>query len=69
MLTDAKEEDEKDRDTLYKFFEDTESCLNSMDDNLRFLLEQNIVNYKDKITWHKRNLEKKEYIVLVAGML
>lgn len=67
MLTDAKQEDERKRETLYKFYEDTEVCLNSMDDKIRILLEQNIANYKDNIALHKRNLEEKEYIVLVAG--
>ena len=69
MLTDAKEEDERKRGTLYKFYEDTEVCLNSMDETIRRLLEQNITNYKEKVTWHKKNLEQKEYIVLVAGEL
>ena len=69
MLTDAKEEDERKRGTLYKFYEDTEICLNTMDDTIRRLLEQNITNYKEKIAWHKKNLEQKEYIVLVAGEL
>jgi len=67
VLTDAKQEDERKRDTLYGFYEDTEVCLNSMDDKIRRLLEQNITNYKDKIVWHKRNLKEREYIVLVAG--
>ena len=69
MLTDAKEEDERKRGTLYKFYEDTEVCFNTMDDTIRRLLEQNIANYKDKIAWHKKNLQQKEYIVLVAGEL
>lgn len=67
VLTDAKQEDERKRETLYKFYEDTEVCLNTMDDKIRILLEQNIANYKDNIALHKRNLEQKEYIVLVAG--
>lgn len=67
VLTDAKQEDERKRKTLYKFYEDTEVCLNTMDDKIRILLEQNIANYKDNIALHKRNLEQKEYIVLVAG--
>ena len=69
MLTDAKEEDERKRKILYKFYEETEDCLNSMDDKIRVLLEHNITNYKDKIARHKRNLEQKDYIVLVAGGL
>ena len=48
MLTDAKQEDERKRDTLYKFYEDTEVCLNSMDATILRLLEQNVTNYKDK---------------------
>ncbi|KAL9964103.1 hypothetical protein ACROYT_G027686 [Oculina patagonica] len=67
VLTDAKEEDERKRATLHQFYEDTEECLNSMDSNVRILLEQNIGNLKDKITMNKRNLKQKEYIVLVAA--
>ena len=69
MLADAKEEDDRKRGTLYKFYEDTEVCLNSMDNTILRLLEQNITSYKEKIAWHKKNLEHKEYIVLVAGEL
>ena len=69
MLTDAKQEDERKRDTLYKFYEDTEVCLNSMDDTVLRLLEQNVTNCKDKITGDKKTLEQKEYTVLVAGGL
>ena len=69
MLTDAKEEDERKRDTLCKFYEDTEACLNRMDDKIRIPLEQNIKNYKDDIARYKMTLKQKEYIVLVAGGL
>ena len=69
VLTDAKQEDERKRQTLCKFYEDTEVCLDIMDGKIRTLLEQNITNYKGKLAWHKENLEQKEYIVLVAGEL
>ena len=67
MLTDAKEEDERKRATLHQFYEDTEICLNMMDDKVRNLLEQNIGSLQDKIAMNKRNLKQKDYIVLVAG--
>jgi len=67
VITDAKQEDERKRETLHRFYEDTEVCLNSMDDKIRRLLEKNITNYKDKIVWHKRNLKEREYIVFVTG--
>ena len=69
MLTDAKQEDERKRETLYEFYENTDICLNFMDDKIRILLEQNVTNYRDKIAWHKKNLQRQEYIVLVAGEL
>ena len=69
MLTDAKQEDERKREIFYKFYEDAEICLNSMDDKIRSLLERNITDYKEKIAWHKNDLKRKEYIVLVAGEL
>ena len=71
VLTEAKKEDESKRATLYKFYKDTEVCLNRMDDKVRSLLGQNtgLRNLKDKIALHKHNLERKEYIVLVAGRL
>lgn len=40
-----------------------------MDDKARFILEKNIGNLRDKIAFHKHNLEQKEYIVLIAGRL
>ncbi|KAL9964130.1 hypothetical protein ACROYT_G027714 [Oculina patagonica] len=67
VLTEAKKEDERKRKTLHQFYEDTEVCLDRMDDKIRRLLEQNIRNLKYKIALNKRNLKQKEYIVLVAG--
>ena len=69
VLTEAKEEDERKRATLHQFYEDTEDCLNSMDDKIRNILEQNIGNLSDKIAMNKQNLKQKDYIVLVAGEL
>ena len=69
MLTEAKKEDERKRETLLGFYERTDNCLQSMDGKVHALLEQNIKNLKEKIASHKRNLLKKEYIVLVAGLL
>ncbi|KAL9964095.1 hypothetical protein ACROYT_G027677 [Oculina patagonica] len=67
VLTEAKEEDERKRATLYQFYEDTEDCLSRMDSKVLTLLELNIGNLKDKIAMNKRNLKQKEYIALVAG--
>ena len=69
MLTEAKKEDERKRATLLSFYERTDDCLQSMDEKVHALLEQNIGNLKEKIASHKQNLLKKEYIVLVAGLL
>ena len=69
MFTEAKKEDERKRETLFNFHELTGVCLDSMDEKVHALLEQNIGNLKEKIASHKQNLLKKEYIVLVAGLL
>ena len=69
MLTEAKKEDERKRATLLNFYEHTDICLQSMDEKVHGLLEQNIGNLKEKIASYKQNLLKKEYIVLVAGLL
>ena len=69
MLTEAKKEDERKREILFNFHELTDACLQSMDEKVHALLEQNIKNLKEKIASHKRNLLKKEYIVLFAGLL
>ena len=69
MLTEAKKEDERKRATLFNFYEHADICLQNMDEKVRALLEQNIGNLKEKIASHKQNLLKKEYIVLVAGLL
>ena len=68
VLTRAKQEYERKRETLHQFYEDTEVCLNSMDNKVRSILEQNIGNLNDKIAMNKWNLTKQEdCIVLVAG--
>ena len=67
MLTRAKQEYDRKRATLHQFYEDTEVCLNSMDNKVRSILEQNIRNLNDKIAMDKWNLKQKDCIVLVAG--
>ncbi len=69
VLTEAKEEDERKRELMHKIYEDTEVCLERMDDKMRTILEHNIRNLKDKMAMNKKNLKQKEYIVLVAGEL
>ena len=69
MLTEAKKEDERKRATLLNFYEHTDICLQSMDEKVHALLEQDIGNLKEKIASYKQNLLKREYIVLVAGLL
>ena len=69
MLTEAKKEDERKRATLLNLYEHTDICLQSMDEKVHALLEQDIGNLKEKIASYKQNLLKKEYIVLVAGLL
>ena len=65
MLTEAKKGDERKRAALLNFY----VCLQSMGGKVHALLEQNIGNLEEKIAAHKQNLLKKEYIVLVAGLL
>ena len=69
MLTEAKKEDERKRAILLNFHHLTDACLQSMDEKVHALLEQNIKNHKEKNASHKQNLLEKEYIVLVAGLL
>lgn len=69
MLTEAKKEDERKRAILLQFYKDTEACLNSMDDNMKSVLEKKIRNLKKTMAINKRKLTEKEYIVLVAGEL
>lgn len=65
-------EDKKDikrkQEELYKYYESSQDCLNSTDEKVRALLEQDITDLKDKIVSHKRNLKKEEYIVFVTGL-
>lgn len=67
MLTKARHEDVRKRETLYELFHDTEDCLNNMDDELLDLLEQNLKDFRKKIALKKRSLKQSEFIVLVAG--
>ena len=69
VLTEAKKEDEAKRATLLNFYKDTEACLNNLDDKFRSILELITGKLKDKIALHKHSLEKREYVVLVAGRL
>ena len=67
MLIEAKEEDERKKAILHKFYKETEDCLNTMDEKGHALLEADIGNLKDIFASHRRDLEKKGYILLVAG--
>ncbi|XP_022797833.1 uncharacterized protein LOC111336065 [Stylophora pistillata] len=67
VLTEAKKEDEEKRATLLLFYERTSICLDTRHENVLALLEKNIGNFWEKIVSHKQVLQKKEYIVLVAG--
>ena len=69
MLTEAKKEDERKRAAMFNFYERTDVCLQSMEEIVHALSEQNIGNLKETIAAHKQTLLKKEYIVLVAGLL
>ena len=53
MLTEAKEDDERKRETLHQLYEDTEVCLNSMDDKVRSILEKDFGKLKDEIAINK----------------
>ena len=68
MLTEAKKEDERKRATLLNFYEHTDICLQSMDEKVHALLEQNIGNLKEKIASHKQNLLKKLFLLQVCYM-
>ncbi len=69
VLTEAKKEDQRKRKTLHQFYEDTEECLDRMDNKIRTFLEQNIRNLEYKIAMNKQDLKQKEYVVLIAGEL
>ena len=60
VLKEAKEEAKRKRVTLEKFFKNTETCLyTKMNDKLRTPWRQ--------ISSHKQSLERKEYVILIAG--
>jgi len=63
-LSEAKDEDERKRRLLLKFFSQSEDCLEKLDDKLVQLLQQNI---DEKKKTHQVQLKQKEYFLLVAG--
>lgn len=63
-----KKDIKRKQEELYKYYESSQDCLNSTDEQVRALLEQDIADLKDKIVSHKRNLKKEEYIVFVTGL-
>jgi len=67
ILTEARDEDVRKRETLRKFYSDAEECLQKMDDKFIALLEKNVVNIQEKKKHHQAQLERKEYFLLVAG--
>jgi len=67
ILTEARDEDARKRQSLLKFYSDTEKCLQKVDDKFIDLLEKNVVNIHDKKKHHRAQLERKEYFLLVAG--
>lgn len=67
ILTEARDEDVRKRETSLKFYSDAEECLQKMDDKFIALLEKNVVNIQEKKKHHQAQLERKEYFLLVAG--
>jgi len=63
-LSQAKDEDERKRRLLLKFFSQSEDCLKKLDDKLVQLLQQNI---DEKMKTHQVQLKQKQYFLLVAG--
>ena len=66
-MSEAKEEDTKKRRTLSNFYTEAENCLKKMDDQIKALLPQQVVNLQERMNNHKVQLERKEYFLLVAG--
>ncbi|KAL9963747.1 hypothetical protein ACROYT_G027281 [Oculina patagonica] len=67
ILSEAKDEDARKKQTLLKFYTDGEHCLNKMDEKILTLLQKNAGNVTEKIKHHQEQLRRKEYFLLVAG--
>jgi len=55
------------RQVLLGLYNDAEKCLDTMDEKILSLLQQNVGNLKEKMSNHKLHLGRKEYFLLVAG--
>ena len=67
ILSETKDEDDRKKQDLLNFYNETESFLTEMDDGILDLLQQNMGNIKEKMNSHKVQLKQKGYFLLVAG--
>ncbi|XP_068686340.1 mitofusin-1-like [Montipora foliosa] len=67
ILSEAKDEDSRKRHILTDLYNDTETCLEKMDEKILKLLQQKESNVEEKMKNHKLQLARKEYFLLVAG--
>ena len=65
-MTEAREEVERRQTLLLESCVNTEACLNRVSDKDYALLELGVKNLK---AYHKKKLERVEYVVLVSGWL
>jgi len=66
-LSQAKDEDTRKRQVLLGFYNEAEKCLDTMDEKIISLLQQNVGNFKEKMNNHKLQLGNQKYFLLVAG--
>jgi len=66
-LSQAKDEDTRKRQISLGFYNEAGKCLDTMDEKILSLLQQNVGNFKEKMNNHKLLLGNKEYFLLVAG--
>lgn len=66
-MSEAQDEDTTKRQLLLNLYCETEKCLKKMDENILNLLDQKVVNIKEKMKSHESELAHKEYYLLVAG--
>lgn len=66
-MSEAKDDDARKLQVLLDFYSETERFLAKMDEQILTLLKLHAGNVEESMKNHKRQLEQKEYFLLVAG--
>ena len=67
ILSKAKEEDDRKRQALLRFYAKAQDLLSKMDGPMLTLLQRHTKNVKENMKWHEKQLKQTQYFLLVSG--